>query len=175
MERTIPEQAFIALRELSDVCYPDISIITPDGRKYLHSGLAIHLAYYEQYLQPAFDNQVRFVYYTTKKDFPHTFVFTHVDHPLINPADMASDEWKQSLRTLSFIAGKTVHSAKVISPWARANLPCDEMQRVEEYAKEYGPAPDGMTRIYYASTVDLVDVVVTHADFDTEMLLENYR
>lgn len=175
MEHTIPEQAFIALRELSDKCYPDIDVITPNGRNYLHSGLIIALTYYEQYQKPVAEGHVRYIYFTTGKEFPHSPIFTHVDHPYIDVMDL---EKHGVLIALNFIAGITGHricSAKVITPWARKNLPCYEMPFVDSYAIEYPDVPEGHTRIYYAERGTDDGVYITHRDFETELLPENVR
>lgn len=79
MQTDIPECARIALREITGIHNPEIHTVTDQTRNYLHSGLAIALAYYEQYQQPVQAGYRRTFYYTHRPEFPRPAVFTHRD------------------------------------------------------------------------------------------------
>ncbi|ANZ48778.1 hypothetical protein BIZ83_gp075 [Erwinia phage vB_EamM_ChrisDB] len=78
----LPQQAVIALTELTGRVDPPIEIINEENRLYANSGLAIALTYYEQYIHPVRDGYKRVFYYTRKLAFPHPYVFTHIDTEL---------------------------------------------------------------------------------------------
>ncbi|QVW56344.1 hypothetical protein pEaSNUABM6_00208 [Erwinia phage pEa_SNUABM_6] len=79
MTKVIPEHVSEALKELSGVHRPLISVCSEYERIYLHSTLAIALRWYEKDLRPVEEGYKRTFYYTRKEEFPHTVVFTHVD------------------------------------------------------------------------------------------------
>lgn len=79
MKTNVPEVALCALKELSNETPRGIRHIDDENRLYLHSGLAIALSYYEQYIQPVWPGYTRVFYYFRKAEFPHPFIFTHID------------------------------------------------------------------------------------------------
>ncbi|ANZ48499.1 hypothetical protein BIZ78_gp076 [Erwinia phage vB_EamM_Caitlin] len=79
MKTIVPEVALCALKELGNETPHDVHHIDDESRMYLHSGLAIALTYYEQYIHPVCEGYRRVFYYFSKSEFPHAFIFTHVD------------------------------------------------------------------------------------------------
>ena len=81
MKTTVPEVALCALKELGNETPIDVYLIDDTSRSYLHSGLAIALTYYEQYIRPVRPGERRVFYYFSKAEFPHPYIFTHIDTP----------------------------------------------------------------------------------------------